>query len=141
MNFRRQRLDQVDVNLTPLIDVVFLLLIFFMVSTTFTRETQLSIDLPEATGEAREVTESQIEILIDEEGQYRVNGKGLVDNRMRTLQAAIYKVSAGDTTLPMLITADAQTAHESVVQAMDAAGQMGFVHLSITTRSPGNETP
>jgi biopolymer transport protein ExbD len=141
LNFRRQRLDQVDVNLTPLIDVVFLLLIFFMVSTTFTRETQLSIDLPEATGEPREVTESQIEILIDEAGQYRVNGKGLVDNRMRTLQAAIYKVSAGDTTLPMLITADAQTAHESVVQAMDAAGQMGFVHLSITTRSPGNETP
>ncbi len=141
MNFRRQRLDQVDVNLTPLIDVVFLLLIFFMVSTTFTRETQLSIDLPEATGEARETTDNQIEILIDEAGQYRVNGKGLVDNRMRTLQAAIYKVSAGDTTLPMLITADAQTAHESVVQAMDAAGQMGFVHLSITTRMPGNDTP
>lgn len=141
MNFRRQRLDQVDVNLTPLIDVVFLLLIFFMVSTTFTRETQLSIDLPEATGEARESAENQIEILIDEAGQYRVNGKGLVDNRMRTLQAAIYKVSAGDTTLPMLITADAQSAHQAVVQAMDAAGQMGFVHLSITTRLPGNESP
>ncbi|MFK8048881.1 MAG: ExbD/TolR family protein [Halioglobus sp.] len=141
MNFRRQRLDPVDVNLTPLIDVVFLLLIFFMVSTTFTRETQLSIDLPEATGEARESAETQIEILIDEAGQYRVNGKGLVDNRMRTLQAAIYKVSAGDTTLPMLITADAQSAHQSVVQAMDAAGQMGFVHLSITTRLPGNESP
>lgn len=141
MNFRRQRLDQVDVNLTPLIDVVFLLLIFFMVSTTFSRETQLSIDLPEATGEAREAAENQIEILIDEAGQYRVNGKGLVDNRMRTLQAAIYKVSAGDTTLPMLITADAQSAHQSVVQAMDAAGQMGFVHLSITTRLPGNESP
>jgi len=141
LNFRRQRLDPVDVNLTPLIDVVFLLLIFFMVSTTFTRETQLSIDLPEATGEARESAETQIEILIDEAGQYRVNGKGLVDNRMRTLQAAIYKVSAGDTTLPMLITADAQSAHQSVVQAMDAAGQMGFVHLSITTRLPGNESP
>lgn len=141
MNFRRQRLDQVDVNLTPLIDVVFLLLIFFMVSTTFSRETQLTIDLPEATGEAREAVDTQIEILIDEAGQYRVNGKGLVDNRMRTLQAAIYKVSAGDTTLPMLITADAQTAHQSVVQAMDAAGQMGFVHLSITTRLPANESP
>jgi len=141
LNFRRQRLEQVDVNLTPLIDVVFLLLIFFMVSTTFTRETQLSIDLPEATGEARESAEAQIEILIDEAGQYRVNGKGLVDNRMRTLQAAIYKVSAGDTTLPMLITADAQSAYQSVVQAMDAAGQMGFVHLSITTRAPRNEAP
>lgn len=136
MKFRRQRSEEVGVNLTPLIDVVFLLLIFFMVSTTFTRETQLSIDLPEATGVLREAQEKQIEILIDEAGSYRVNGKGLVDNRMRTLQAAIYKIAAGDTTLPMIITADAQSSHQSVVRAMDAAGQMGFVHLSITTRQP-----
>ena len=136
MKFRRQRREEVGINLTPLIDVVFLLLIFFMVSTTFTRETQLSIDLPEAEGKAVEVKEEQIEILIDEAGRYRINGKGLVDNRMRTLQAAIYKISAGDTTLPMIITADAQAAHEDVVRAMDAAGQMGFVHLSITTRQP-----
>ena len=136
MQFRRQRLDDVSINLTPLIDVVFLLLIFFMVSTTFTRETQLSIDLPEAEGQVKEQTEGEIEILIDEAGTYRVNGKGLVDNRMRTLQAAIYKISVGDTTLPMVITADAQAAHEDVVRAMDAAGQMGFVHLSITTRQP-----
>lgn len=136
MKFRRQRSEEVGVNLTPLIDVVFLLLIFFMVSTTFTRETQLSIDLPEATGVLREAQEKQIEILIDEAGSYRVNGKGLVDDRMRTLQAAIYKIAAGDTTLPMIITADAQSSHQSVVRAMDAAGQMGFVHLSITTRQP-----
>ena len=136
MKFRRQRLDDVNINLTPLIDVVFLLLIFFMVSTTFTRETQLSIDLPEAQGQAKAASEQQIEILIDEAGQYRVNGQGLVDNRLRTLQAAIYKISAGDTTLPMIITADAQAAHQYVVRAMDAAGQMGFVHLSITTRQP-----
>lgn len=136
MKFRRQRLDDVNINLTPLIDVVFLLLIFFMVSTTFTRETQLSVDLPEAQGQVKESSEEEIEILIDEGGTYRVNGQGLVDNRMRTLQAAIYKVSAGDTTMPMIITADAQAAHQDVVRAMDAAGQMGFVHLSITTRQP-----
>ena len=136
MKFRRQRREELSINLTPLIDVVFLLLIFFMVSTTFNRETQLSIDLPEASGAAREVDREEIEILIDETGQYRINGQGLVDNRMRTLQAAIYKLSAGDTTLPMIITADAQAAHEDVVRAMDAAGQMGFVHLSITTRQP-----
>ncbi len=136
MKFRRQRLDDVNVNLTPLIDVVFLLLIFFMVSTTFTRETQLSVDLPEAQGQVKESNEEEIEILIDEGGSYRVNGQGLVDSRMRTLQAAIYKISAGDTTMPMIITADAQAAHEDVVRAMDAAGQMGFVHLSITTRQP-----
>ncbi|KAA1188224.1 biopolymer transporter ExbD [Pseudohalioglobus sediminis] len=136
MKFRRQRLDDVTVNLTPLIDVVFLLLIFFMVSTTFTRETQLSVDLPEAQGQLKETQQDGIEILIDESGRYRVNGQGLVDNRMRTLQAAIYKISAGDTTMPMIITADAQAAHQDVVRAMDAAGQMGFVHLSITTRQP-----
>jgi biopolymer transport protein ExbD len=141
LKFRRQRLEDVNVNLTPLIDVVFLLLIFFMVSTTFTRETQLSIDLPEASGQPRESRESEIEILIDETGQYRVNGQGLVDQRIRTLQAAIYKISAGDTTMPMIITADADTAHQSVVRAMDAAGKMGFVHLTITTRQPAGDSP
>ena len=139
MKFRRQRREEVGINLTPLIDVVFLLLIFFMVSTTFTRETQLSVDLPEAEGKPRPEVQVQIEILIDEAGQYRVNGQGLVDSRMRTLQAAIYKISAGDTTLPMVITADAQAAHQDVVMAMDAAGQMGFVHLSITTRQPAGQ--
>jgi len=141
VKFRRQRLEEVSVNLTPLIDVVFLLLIFFMVSTTFTKETQLSIDLPEASGQFREARDTEIEILIDETGEYRVNGQGLVDNRLRTLQAAIYKISAGDTTLPMVITADADTAHRSVVRAMDAVGKMGFVHLNITTRQPTEESP
>lgn len=138
MNFRRQHRDELAINLTPLIDVVFLLLIFFMVSTTFTRETQLTIDLPEAQGQPKETVEEQIEILVDESGSYRVNGEALVDNRMRTLQAAIYKISAGDTTRPMTISADAEAAHQYVVQAMDAAGQMGFVHLSITTRQPAS---
>jgi|TARA_B110000503_G_C7173585_1_gene425844 biopolymer transport protein ExbD len=138
VKFRRQRREETGVNLTPLIDVVFLLLIFFMVSTTFTRETQLSIDLPEAQGKPKESVEQEIEILVDEAGNYRVNGEALVDTRMRTLQAAIYKISAGDTTLPMTISADAQAAHQDVVQAMDAAGQMGFVHLSITTLQPAS---
>jgi len=141
LKFRVRRREDVGINLTPLIDVVFLLLIFFMVSTTFTRETQLSIDLPEAEGKPRESLEEEIEILVDEAGQYRVNGQLLVDRRMRTLQAAIYKISAGDTTIPMTITADAQAAHEDVVQVMDAAGQMGFVHLSITTRQPSEAPP
>ena len=136
MKFRRQAREELSVNLTPLIDVVFLLLIFFMVSTTFTRETQLSVDLPEATGLLREEVTRQIEILIDESGEYRVNGRLLVDDRVRTLQAALYEESEGDTTLPMVISADAEASHQSVVRAMDAAGQMGFVHLSMTVRQP-----
>lgn len=136
MKFRRHTRAEVGINLTPLIDVVFLLLIFFMVSTTFTRETQLSIDLPEAQGQPRQTTEKSIEILIDESGTYRVNGQALVDNNVRTLKAAIYRFAAGDTTMPLSITADAQAAHQDVVKAMDAVGQMGYVHLTITTRQP-----
>jgi biopolymer transport protein ExbD len=130
----------VEINLIPFLDVLIFLLVYFMVSTTFTRDSHLSIDLPEAQGQPKETVEEQIEILIDESGSYRVNGAALVDNRMRTLQAAIYKISAGDTTMPMIITADAQAVHEDVVQAMDAAGQMGFVHLSITTRQPASQS-
>ena len=136
MKFQRQKLEDVNVNLTPLIDVVFLLLIFFMVSTTFTKETHLSIDLPEATGEASADVDDQIEILISEAGEYTINARQLVDEQIDTLKQAIRQVSGGDTSLPMVITADAQTPHESVVRAMDAAGQMGFIHLSITTRKP-----
>lgn len=139
MKFRRQSREELSVNLTPLIDVVFLLLIFFMVSTTFTRETQLSVDLPEATGLARDEVDQQVEVLIDESGQYRVNGRPLVDQRVRTLQAAIYEISNGDTTLPLVISADAQAAHQSVVRAMDAAGQMGFSRLSIASIQPPRE--
>lgn len=141
MKFRRQRREEMNVNLTPLIDVVFLLLIFFMVSTTFTRETQLSVDLPEASGLAREEVDQQIEVLIDELGNYRVNGRPIVDSRMRTLQAAVYKISQGDTTLPFIISADAQAAHEYVVRAMDAAGQMGFSRLSIASVQPADTQP
>lgn len=139
MKFRRQSREELSVNLTPLIDVVFLLLIFFMVSTTFTRETQLSVDLPEASGLARDEVDQQVEVLIDESGQYRVNGRPLVDQRVRTLQAAIYEISNGDTTLPLVISADAQAAHQSVVRAMDAAGQMGFSRLSIASIQPPRE--
>jgi biopolymer transport protein ExbD len=139
LKFRRQRADEVSVNLTPLIDVVFLLLIFFMVSTSFTKETHLTIDLPEASGEALAAQPGQIEILISESGGYTINSQQLVDERLGTLKSAIRQISAGDTSLPMVITADAQSPHQAVVRAMDAAGQMGFVHLSITTRQPREE--
>lgn len=137
MQFRRQSRDNDSVNLTPLIDVVFLLLIFFMVSTTFTKETHLSIDLPEAEGEASEQeAEAPMDILITAEGDYSINGRSLVNNKLVTLKSALEKASEGNHQLPLTITADAKAPHESVVRAMDAAGQLGFVHLSITTRRP-----
>lgn len=139
MKFRRQVRTEDSINVTPLIDVVFLLLIFFMVSTTFTKETHLKIDLPEATGEASPEDDNRIEILINAEGGYAVNGESLVNKKFNTLKNALEKVSAGDNQKPLTITADANTPHQAVVTAMDAAGQLGFVHLSITTTNPRPE--
>lgn len=136
MHFRRQPRENDSINLTPLIDVVFLLLIFFMVSTTFTKETHLSIDLPEAEGEPAVEADAPLDILITAEGEYSVNGRSLVNRQIVTLKSALEKASDGDNQRPLIITADARAPHESVVRAMDAAGQLGFVHLSITTRRP-----
>lgn len=135
MNFRRQRQEEASVNLTPLIDVVFLLLIFFMVSTTFTRETQLKLDLPEAvSGEQVENRDQQqIELTISASGDIAINDKALIAPGVDTLKTALQRESAGDLSLPLIITADAQTPHQSVIMAMDAAGQLGFTRLRLTT--------
>lgn len=140
MHFRRQVKTEDSINLTPLIDVVFLLLIFFMVSTTFTKETHLTIDLPEGSGEQAVEQKQQIEILINADGSFSVNGKSLVNKKLATLKSALEKTSEGNTKVPLIITADAKTPHQSVVTAMDAAGQLGFVHLSITTKNPKAES-
>ena len=134
MRFARRVRQEVDINLTPLIDVVFLLLIFFMVSTTFTKESHLSIDLPEATAQSSRAADLQIEISITKNGDYAINGVALVNNKQETLSSAIEKVSEGDNAIPMIITADSATPHQSVVTALDVAGQLGFTQLSITTQ-------
>jgi len=136
VNFRRQSKEEVSVNLTPLIDIVFLLLIFFMVSTTFTKENHLNISLPEASAEASETPPQAVDIVISADGEYSVNGQVLVNTQVDTLKRAITKVLEDRELAPVVISADARTSHESVVRAMDAAGQLGLINLSITTRQP-----
>lgn len=135
MKFRRKPRENVEINLASLIDVVFILLLFFVVTTTFTRETQLKVDLPEAaTGSPPEQTElKQLEVLIDAQGGYALNGQALLKSDLAGLMAALQKESAGDNSLPLIISADAQTPHQAVITAMDAAGKLGFAHLRITT--------
>jgi biopolymer transport protein ExbD len=137
VKFTRQRSQEVGVDLTPLIDVVFLLLIFFMVSTTFTRENHLNIELPEASGERSEQQADMIDVVINADGQYRLNNRVLVNNRRETLVRAVTELADGDASLPFIITADARTPHEFVVRAMDVAGSLGFARLSITTERQG----
>ena len=130
-----------EVNLTSLIDVVLLLLIFFMVSTSFVTESQITIQLPEADAEARvEEIPEQLEIMITEQGTYLVNGRELVNNRPETIRNALQKVSNGVNTLPLTISADANARHQHVVTAMDVAGRLGFTRISIATlNDPTNE--
>jgi len=131
---------EASVELTPLIDVVFLLLIFFMVSTTFIRETQLKIDLPEAAGELQEVEDDLIEITIDRLGDYAVNDRLLVNNDLRTLVRALEDLLEERPPISrVIVTADANASHQSVVRAMDAAGKVGLTRLSITTQQPSEE--
>ena len=139
MNFKRQSGEEVSVDLTPMIDVVFLLLIFFMVSTTFTKESHLEIDLPQSSAEPAKSSVKEIEVIVSASGDYSVNDRNLVNNQEDTLKKAVQKLSDGDSDIPFIITADAKTSHEFVVRVMDVAGQLGFVQLSITTqRSKSN---
>jgi biopolymer transport protein ExbD len=125
---------QPEVNLTSLIDVVLLLLIFFMVSTSFVKQSQIAISLPEADSAVvvDEVPE-QIDIMITSDGAFLVNGRELINSRVETIRNAIQKVSGGNNSLPLTISADANAKHQDVVTAMDVAGRLGFTRISIAT--------
>ena len=123
-----------EVNLTSLIDVVLLLLIFFMVSTSFVKQSQIAISLPEAeSAVVVEEVPDQIYIMITETGTFLVNGRELINSRPETIRNALQKVADGDNSLPLTISADANAKHQDVVTAMDVAGRLGFVHISIAT--------
>lgn len=136
MKFRARKRDEVALDMTPLIDAVFLLLIFFAVATTFTRETRLGIDLPEASGQPPAPVREHIEVSVSASGEYAVNGQPLVDNQRKTLRTAIEAAANGRKDLPFFLTADAKATHQSVVLVMDLAGELGIVNLSIVTREP-----
>ena len=136
MKFQRQPVEEVSVNLTPLIDIVFLLLIFFMVSTTFTRERELTVELPEAVAEAAAEAKDFIEVEISADGEYAVNRRRLVNREPKTLERALKQVSEGDLDMPLIITADANTPHQAVITAMDVSGQLGFTRLRLTAQQP-----
>ena len=143
MKFRRKPRENVEIGLAPLIDVVFILLLFFVVTTTFTRETQLRVELPEASSGAPAPDSEQklVEITISAEGVYSVNNHLLPKSDLATLVEALQKESAGDNKLPLAISADGKTPHQAVVTAMDAAGKLGFSHLRMTTVEAAPGTP
>lgn len=134
MKLQHRSTEEPTVDLTSLIDVVFLLLLFFMVSTTFEHQALLKVDLPEASAvEDRPEVLDSLELVIDSEGRMFLNDQRLVDSDERTLRAAIEQAVGDERTLPLLLRADRLTPHHFVVTAMDVAAQMGFSNLSIAT--------
>jgi biopolymer transport protein ExbD len=137
MNFRPRQREYPELNLIPMIDVLIVLLIFLVLTTTFSREAELQIRLPEATTESGS-PEKGIDIVIDAEGRYFVNQHQLVNTRLETLKKALQQ-EAGDHKDPVLIiNADRKTPHQAVISVLDAAGQLGFTHISFAAKAePG----
>ena len=134
MNLNKPALDEPEINLTSLIDVVLLLLIFFMITTSFVKESQIAIRLPETDSSALAHTvEETLEISITAQGTYLVNGLTLLDNRRETLEAAIRKVADSRSGQQVTISGDAQASHQAVVTALDIVGRLGYVEINIAT--------
>jgi len=134
MNLRSQRKDDVELNITPLIDVVFLLLIFFMVSTTFERESEINITLPEASEEYTDTQLDKVEIAIDAEGRLFVNEQSLVNSQLGTIRDAIRNALFDLEDPQIIISADAKATHQLVVRVMDAARQLDLVKITFATQ-------
>jgi len=135
LKFKRQNNTAVDVNLTPLIDVVFLLLIFFMVSTSFIKETHLTLNLP-STSNARPLSTdvTGLEVIVQSTGGYSVADRPLASTDSETLGSALRNLAQEDFSVPLTITADVAAPYQSVVTLIDVAGQVGFSRIQITTQ-------
>jgi len=130
MNIRPPRRDDVNLDITPLIDVVFLLLIFFMVSTTFEHNSEINITLPEASEEVTQAKPDAINIAIDQQGNVYINDKLLLNNRLQTIKNALSQASVGLNEPPIIIRADAKATHQSVIRVMDAARQLDLIKIT-----------
>jgi biopolymer transport protein ExbD len=137
MRLQSRSRDEPEINVISLVDVLLVLVLFFMVSTSFMRESEISLQLPEATTDRNiDVPRDALEITVTQSGSYLVNGRELVNNERRTLRAAIERLVGEKRDMPVFIRADATATHQAVITAMDVAGQLGFVKINIATVTP-----
>lgn len=134
MNFKPNPPEEVDLNITPLIDVVFLLLIFFMVSTTFDHESEVNITLPQASKEIAQAKPDAINVAIDGESRIFINKQELVNSQISTIKEALYDISFDLEDAPIIISADEETPYQVVIRTMDAARQLGLIKITFATR-------
>jgi biopolymer transport protein ExbD len=140
LKFQQRRHAEDDINMTSLIDVVLLLLIFFMMSTKFIDEARLQVRLPQAGVQPDESSAPKsVEIEVTAEGGYRVGGRDLVNNSPDTLATALARATGGNRGQVVTIRADARAVHQSVVTAMDVAGRLGYSRINIATVHDGSQ--
>jgi biopolymer transport protein ExbD len=135
VRLQAKRAEEIELNLISLVDVVLLLVIFFMLSTTFVQDSHLRVALPEAGTATTERMAQPIVITVSAQGSYRVNDRALVNNERATLSAALRQVAGKSRSGPVTIRADARSSHQSVVTAMDVAARQGFTQVNIATVS------
>ena len=133
MNLKPRHREDPEINLISMIDVLLVLLIFFMISTTFNQEGRVKVQLPQSSDvPITRGTREPLVITVTAEGTYRVNERSLINASPETLRAALLKESPTDRG-PITIRADGRSTHQAVVTAMDVAGRLGFAQLNIAT--------
>jgi biopolymer transport protein ExbD len=141
MRFRPSDDEEPELNLIPLIDVLLMTLIFLVVTTSFSKESQIRLRLPEA-GAAAKPEAAQLRIAIDARGNYYLNDKQLINATPEQLRSAMQRAAAGRKDPVIVIHADAKTPHESVVRVMDTARRLGYTQLTFATQqSSGASSP
>jgi biopolymer transport protein ExbD len=134
VNIQSRSKEEPEINLTSLIDVVLLLLVFFMVSTSFVREAEINIRLPEASVDSEPDQALEVlEISITQTGNFAVNGRELINNERRSLRLGIERLIGDRRDVSVIIRADAQSAHQATVTALSVAGALGFTDINIAT--------
>jgi biopolymer transport protein ExbD len=140
-NLRPRRRETPDLNMTSLIDVVLLLLVFFMLSTTFNRFAELHVELPYASAETHDQDSRPIDLTIDREGRYYVNRREVEGRSAEVLNLALKQALQGRSDVVVQISADARTQHQAVITAMDAARQAGLLHIAFATAQDSQAAP
>ncbi len=136
MRFRKPTVEPLEINLTPMIDCLLFLIVFLLLATSFNHFSRLNIILPEAEGVALTEQQDSIEVAVQEDGSYLVNGISLASSSEAELINMLQQEAGTNRDLLFVIAADANATHQSVVQVMDVAGKLGFLNLNISTVVP-----
>ena len=136
MKFKRKQVEDIHINLTPMIDCLLFILVFLLLSTTFNQYSRMNLTLPDAQGVPPKEYQQKVEVVVDATGHYSVNGQALSSNEVADLSTAIKQISNERRDLMFVIAADSKATHQDVIRVMDVAGQLGFVNINISTKVP-----